>query len=91
MYNRYIPDGAGGFHCTVVQPQSDVPAKQEAAQHQTVMRAPEQKWSLPGALLPADLDSGDLLVLLVLVLILLDSDERDRLSVLLMIAAFLFL
>ena len=42
-------------------------------------------------LIPAAIDTGDLLVLMILLLLLVDGDEDDTLSVILTIAAFILL
>ena len=78
MYNRYIPSADGTYHRQSVE-------TPEPAEHEN---CDDVKPAFP--LLPK-LDSNDLLVLAVILLILQNSDESDRVSTLITLAAFLFL
>ncbi|MBQ7565900.1 MAG: hypothetical protein IJT18_02170 [Oscillospiraceae bacterium] len=79
MYNRYIPSADGTYRRETVA-QSAAPCS-------------DAKTPLRGGLsLPRlQLDTGDLLVLAILLLLLIDGDGDDPLSSLIAIAAFLLL
>ena len=101
LYNRYIPDADGSFRRMRVEERAAAPPiiaaqPQEAAstpcpppcEPQPVCR--EVGHPLRG-LLPAGMDTGDLLILVILLLLLIDGDEDDTLSVLLTFAAFILM
>lgn len=97
MYNRYIPTADGGFQrmivesaaCQPEQPQTSVPEKKPCAELPTACETRRQ--SSQKGLNLRQLDTGDLLVLMILLLLLVDGDEEDLPCALLTIAAFLFL
>lgn len=91
MYNRYIPDANGVYQRRVVSspPSSPkAPPVQEAVPPTTVAphKAPV-KCQLP----KIHLDSGDLLVLLILLLVITEGEDADPMSALITLAAFLLL
>ena len=94
MYNRYIPDADGIYRRRIIpEPER---AAQEAEIAESVTEPPPVCRSTPpvprrtGLPLP-QLDSGDLLVLLILILILVDSDDGCGLTPLVAIAAFILM
>ena len=101
VYNRYIPDADGSFRRMRVEERAAAPPI-TAVQPQETASAPcppprepqpacrEVGHPLRG-LLPAGIDTGDLLILVILLLLLIDGDEDDTLSVLLTFAAFILM
>lgn len=102
MYNRYVPDAAGVYRQTTVETVPDVPDAPQPPLPPPACPAPPPpppapaaepgRRSLSGLLerfLPRGMDTGDLLVLLILILLAVDGEEEDSLSVILTIAAFL--
>lgn len=97
VYNRYIPGTDGRFQrMTVVPPelpQPPLPPEMPCAVPAEQADAPcagQGKHLLRG-LLPTGFDTGDLLILAILLLLLIDGDEDDTLSVLLTFAAFILM
>ena len=102
MYNRYIPDTDGSFRRMRVEERAAAPPitvapPQEAASPPCPPPCENQQPAcrevghpLRG-LLPAGMDTGDLLILVILLLLLIDGDEDDTLSVLLTFAAFILM
>jgi len=85
MYNRYVPGANGCFERRpMAPPPCPAPPVSPPAQRP---KPPDPRPPRPG-LQPAQLDTGDLLVLMILLLILLDGEE-DILSVLLALGVFL--
>ena len=82
MYNRYIPSADGTYRREpiITQERADTAAENESCG--------ERKMPFPA--LPA-LDHNDLLVLAVIFLLLQNCDESERISVMVTLAAFLFL
>ena len=102
MYNRYVPDAAGVYRQTTVETVPDIPGTPPQPPVQPAapplpppppaLTAEPGRRSLSGLLerfLPRGMDTGDLLVLLILILLAVDGEEEDSLSVILTIAAFL--
>ena len=102
MYNRYVPDAAGVYRQTTVETVPDIPdtplqppvqpAAPPLPPPPPALVAEPGRRSLSGLLerfLPRGMDTGDLLVLLILILLAVDGEEEDSLSVILTIAAFL--
>ena len=99
MYNRYVPDAAGVYRQTTVETVPDAPDTPQMPMQPPACPAPPPvpaaepaRRSLSGLLerfLPRGMDTGDLLVLLILILLAVDGEEEDSLSVILTIAAFL--
>ena len=102
MYNRYVPDAAGVYRQTTVETVPDIPGTPPQPPVQPAapplpppppaLAAEPGRRSLSGLLerlLPRGMDTGDLLVLLILILLAVDGEEEDSLSVILTIAAFL--
>lgn len=102
MYNRYVPDAAGVYRQTTVETVPDVPDAPQPPVPPPACPAPPPPPPVPAAepgrrslsgllerFLPRGMDTGDLLVLLILILLAVDGEEEDSLSVILTIAAFL--
>ena len=101
-YNRSIPDADGSFRRMRVEERAAAPPitvaqPQEAASPPCPPPCENQQPAccevghpLRG-LLPAGMDTGDLLILVILLLLLIDGDEDDTLSVLLTFAAFILM
>ena len=100
MYNRYIPDAAGVYHPTRVgaEPQTAAPAPPPEPVRAPPAPPPPPPSSPPCAaehggflsrLLPRSIDTGDLLLLLILLMLGVDGEEEVQLSVILTAAAFL--
>ena len=84
-YNRYIPNADGAYRReTILQPDS----RSEAPAYTARSSEPQHGIRLP---MLQSLETEDLLVLAVLVLLLFSSEESDRLTTLITIAAFLLL
>lgn len=94
MYNRYIPDADGIYRRRII-PEKE-PAAEETALPESISEPASVCRSAPpaprrtGLPLP-QLDSGDLLVLLILLLMLVDSDDGCGLTPLVAIAAFILM
>ena len=86
VYNRYIPQPDGRYLRMDVQPPQETPA-------QPMQSAPpcNAGGGFLSRLLPRGTDTGDLLVIAILLLLLVDSDADDPLPVLLTLAAFILL
>ena len=84
MYNRYIPTADGTYRRQTV-------AQAETASADTIPEGPSRPSTAGGQLRPAQPDLGDLLVILILLLVLSESDGNDAMGVLIAMAAFLFL
>ena len=102
MYNRYVPDAAGVYRQTTVETVPDVPDAPQPPLPPPACPVPPPPPPAPAAdpvrrslsgllerVLPRGMDTGDLLVLLILILLAVDGEEEDSLSVILTIAAFL--
>ena len=85
IYNRYIPgaDGRYEHHRVVPCPSPEQPQQELCTESPAAPCLPGPQLRLP--------DTGDLLVLLVLLLILTDGEETDSLTTLVTLAAFLLL
>ena len=84
IYNRYIPGADGRYeHHRVVPCPAAEPEQSKELCAQAPTGLPRLPFRLP--------DTGDLLVLLVLLLILTDGEETDSLTTLITLAAFLLL
>ena len=96
MYNRYVPDASGVYHSSTVAPPPQPPAPQASAQQPLSPPPPPPEPPVHGrsgllsGLLPRSIDTGDLLVLLILLLLVLDGEQEDDLTALLAIAIYLF-
>ena len=96
VYNRYIPQPDGTYLRMDVQPQQTTaaPEPQPAAPcAQPLPPAPcaRAEGGFLSRLLPRGADTGDLLVIAILLLLLVDSDTDDPLPVILTLAAFILL
>lgn len=98
VYNRYIPQPDGTYLRMDVQPQQTTAAPQAepqpaAACAQPLPPAPctRPEGGFLSRLLPRGADTGDLLVIAILLLLLVDSDTDDPLPVILTLAAFILL
>ena len=94
VYNRYIPQPDGSYLRMDVQPPQETPVQQSTQAPPCAPPAPPCEQ--PGGgflsrLLPRGTDTGDLLVIAILLLLLIDSDADDPLPVLLTLAAFILL
>ena len=103
MYNRYVPDAAGVYRPTRVEDVPPPPPVQPPAPPPVPEAPPEPPAPCPplpvrqdagggllSRLLPRSIDTGDLLVLLILLLLVLDGEQEDDLTALLAIAIYLF-
>lgn len=95
MYNRYIPQQDGTYQKNRIPtppppPASPPPPAPLRNEPQPPMRQPEGAFSFLKQLLPKDLDTGDLLIILLLLLMAGDGKE-DKNSWLLTLALYLFL
>ena len=98
VYNRYIPQPDGTYLRMDVQPQQTTAAPQPEPQPaapcaQPLPPAPcaRPEGGFLSRLLPRGADTGDLLVIAILLLLLVDSDADDPLPVILTLAAFILL
>ena len=97
MYNRYIPQSDGSYRKNRV-PEQRPPAQQSAPppppqEHSIPSRPPTPGTSVSGFLknlLPKDFDTGDLLVVLLLLLMAEHCDE-DKNTALLTLALYFFM
>lgn len=89
VYNRYIPQPDGTYLRMDVQPQQTTAAPQPEPQPAAPCARPEGGFL--SRLLPRGADTGDLLVIAILLLLLVDSDTDDPLPVILTLAAFILL
>lgn len=95
MYNRYIPQQDGTYQKNRVPtppPQPAPPKPQIQPSHEPTQpaRQPEGALSFLKQLLPQDLDTGDLLIILLLLLMAGDGKDNKN-SWLLTLALYLFL
>ncbi len=92
MYNRYIPSADGTYQRKIVpsprpkQPEPALPTPPPSPQ-----RPPQAKEAVMPSFPKLQLDTGDILVLLILLLILTEGEDSDPLSLLITIGAFLFM
>jgi len=85
LYNRYIPSADGTYRRQIVpSEEKKEPSKQPAP---TVQPAKISAAHTPTPAFPKT-DSGDILVLLILLLILLEGEDTDPISILITLAAF---
>lgn len=90
VYNRYIPQPDGRYLRMDVQPPQETPA--QPMQSEPSCAPPcNAGGGFFSRLLPRGTDTGDLLVIAILLLLLVDSDADDPLPVLLTLAAFILL
>lgn len=91
MYNHYIPGSNGIYkrHCVVTGDKESHMSEAECANEQKQKQKPacSKRYFSP----LHGLDLGDLLLLCIAVLIMIDSDEEDMNTILIVIAAFLLL
>lgn len=95
MYNRYIPGSNGIYERRTVhehQQKSDdrslTPATECAAEQSSCVQSNQIRRNGFGNL---SLDTGDLLLLCIVLLLMIDSDGDDLLPLLITAAAFLFM
>ena len=81
MYNRYIPNGASYTRITEEDASYDRPAPPEAHPRSKPLKAEKQAGSTLSKLLKSlkldDLDSGDILLLLILLFLFLEGDDTE--------------
>lgn len=96
MYNRYIPQQDGTYQKNRIPTPSPPPPPPPKPQPQPCdepsppMRQPEGAFSFLKQLLPQDLDTGDLLIIILLLLMAGDGKDNKN-SWLLTLALYLFL
>ena len=93
MYNRYIPQSDGSYRKNRLEEPKPAPPKQEPpppSPPEPPCRAPLPAMSFLRNLLPKGLDTGDLLVIALLLLMAGDS-EKERSSALLTLALYLLM
>lgn len=94
MYNRYIPGANGTYqrHTVAERPRPSPDAVEKPPEADACPPTERRENDCgPRRWLPAGLDTGDLLLLCIVILLMIDSDEEDILPVLITAAAFLFL
>lgn len=96
VYNRYIPQPDGTYLRMDVQPQQTTAAPEPQPAAPCAQPLPPAPCARPeggflSRLLPRGADTGDLLVIAILLLLLVDSDTDDPLPVILTLAAFILL
>ena len=95
MYNRYIPNANGTYERKVVPspPKEDkFPPAKDRPQQEPAQKTVQMSKTQPAIYLPQlQLDSGDLLVLLILLLLLTEGEDTDPFSLLVTLAAFLLM
>ena len=95
MYNRYIPQSDGSYRRNRIidQPPHPVPPPPESAKPTPPHRQPPQPERVTGFLrriLPSQFDTGDLLVVLLL-LLMAEHCEEDKNTALLTLALYFFM
>lgn len=93
MYNRYVPQQDGTYQKNRVQPQAPPCADPPPLPKQTeppVCKSEESAGSFLRQLLPKNIDTGDLLIILLLLLLAGDCEETKN-TWLLTLALYLFL
>lgn len=95
MYNRYVRDAEGNYQRQIMR-SAAAEAPKKSSDQETVKPKTEgtHKSKLPVSRPPAfpfTLETGDLLVLLVLLLILTEGEETDKTALLVTICAFLMM
>lgn len=93
MYNRYVPGHDGTYHRkTVIEPDPVLCDKNnERIQSPEACTSARNQQQLPCRNASESFDLGDLLLVCIVLLLLLDCDEEDGLSLIVMAAAFLLL
>ena len=96
VYNRYIPQPDGRYLRMDVQPPQETPVQPIQSEPSCAPPPPAAPPCNAGGgflsrLLPRGTDTGDLLVIAILLLLLVDSEADDPLPVLLTLAAFILL
>lgn len=98
MYNRYIPQPDGSYRRNRMESPTPKPVPPPRHEQQTICeQEPKQPASHPISagsflrqLIPKGLDTGDLLIILLLLLMAGDSEKEDH-TALLTLALYLFL
>lgn len=96
MYNRYIPQGDGSYRKTQLPEPPEPPVQASPSGQEPMLPPPgpppkpQSATSFLGRLLPRGLDTGDLLILVLLLLMAGDCQE-DKNTALLTLALYLFL
>jgi len=93
LYNRYIPGSNGVYERRSVYEPKENPEQCSSPQNKTPEEAPCIRHAHPrkSPLGGLSLDTGDLLLLCIVLLLLIDSDGEDFLPLLITAAAFLFM
>lgn len=86
VYNRYIPDSKGTYHQQRVITQEKIPDKpgiqnDVSTEQKTFVRTEER----------SAIDLGDILLLCIAILLISEADGNDMSSIIIAIAAFMFL
>lgn len=95
MYNRYIPRSDGSYQKSrIPEPSSSVPVSTEqptsASAHPTPPPPPQPMMGFLRRLLPRGFDTGDLMVVL-LILLMAGDCEEERSNAILTLALYFFL
>ena len=89
MYNRYIPDSNGVYERhSVLEPEQRKVFTPPALLQETEKKCSEAPVNQSNHF---GMDFGDLLLLCIVLLLLIDSDGDDKLPLIIMAAAFMFL
>lgn len=94
MYNRYVPSADGTYQRKVMpSPQRSAPPphREESPPPQPPRTESAPTTKQPKPLFQLNLDTGDVLVLLILLLVMTEGQETDTLSILITLAAFLLM
>ncbi len=93
MYNRYIRDADGNYQRQIMRKEpTEAPQPSGPPQSSKPLEEPTKRVMKPNPkppVFPVSLETGDLLVLLVLLLILTEGEEADKTALLITICAFL--
>lgn len=90
MYNRYIPRSDGSFEKNQIPQQPSPPPAPPAPPPPMPPRPPQSPMTFLKNLLPRDFDTGDLLIVVLLLLMAGDCSE-DQNTAILTLALYLFL
>ena len=94
MYNRYIPQSDGSYRRNRIQDQAPAPAPKPEEPPAPLPPRPSGQSRSAGSflknLLPKEFDTGDLLVVLLL-LLMAEHGEEDRNTALLTLALYFFM
>lgn len=91
MYNRYVPAADGSYRRQLITGQNSAPQPASEPQPACIPTPTHAEHREKSLLTGLSLDTGDILVLLILLLVLFEGEDTDPMSILITLAAFFIL